>query len=98
MAIKKIPMRQCLALNESFPKQELFRIVRTPEGEVLVDLKGKVNGRGAYISKSKKAIDIAKKKKIDELQELISHHIYDGFNANILKLHQNHKFFKNVKE
>ena len=61
MTVKKVPMRQCLALNESFPKHELFRIVRTPEGEVLVDLKGKVNGRGAYISKSKKAIETAKK-------------------------------------
>lgn len=66
--MKKIPMRQCLALNESFPKNELFRIVRTPEGQVLVDLKGKTNGRGAYISKSKKAIEVAKKKKILDLK------------------------------
>ena len=39
MTVKKVPMRQCLALNESFPKHELFRIVRTPEGEVLDDLR-----------------------------------------------------------
>lgn len=79
MGIKKIPMRQCLALNESFPKNELFRIVRTPEGEVLVDLKGKVNGRGAYLSKSKKAIDLAKKKKLldKKLEVAVPEHIYE---------------------
>ena len=68
MLNRKIPMRKCLALNESFPKSELFRIVRTPEGEVLVDLKGKVNGRGAYISKKKEAIDAAKRKKILDIK------------------------------
>ena len=79
MAVKKIPMRQCLALNESFPKQELFRIVRTPEGEVLVDLKGKVNGRGAYISKSKKAIEVARKKKVldKKLEIAVPEQIYE---------------------
>lgn len=79
MGIKKIPMRQCLALNESFPKNELFRIVRTPEGEVLVDLKGKVNGRGAYLSKSKKAIDLAKKKKLldKKLEVAVPEQIYE---------------------
>jgi len=79
MAVKKVPMRQCLALNESFPKQELFRIVRTPEGQVLVDLKGKVNGRGAYISKSKKAIEVAKKKKVldKKLEVVVPEQIYE---------------------
>ena len=62
--MKKIPMRRCLATNESFPKKELLRIVRTPEGEVKVDLTGKLNGKGAYISKSNEALDIAKKKKV----------------------------------
>ena len=61
---KKIPMRKCVATNEIFPKKELIRIVRTPEGNVVVDAKGKANGRGAYLSKSKKAIELAKKKKV----------------------------------
>ena len=42
----------------------MFRIVRTPEGEVKVDSIGKMNGRGAYISKSKEAILLAKSKKV----------------------------------
>ena len=62
--MKKIPMRRCLATNESFPKKELLRIVRTPEGEVKVDLTGKLNGKGAYISKSKEALQIARNKNV----------------------------------
>ena len=62
--MKKIPMRRCLATNESFPKKELLRIVRTPEGEVKVDLSGKLNGKGAYISKSMEALEIARNKKV----------------------------------
>lgn len=59
--MKKIPMRRCLATNESFPKKELLRIVRTPEKEVKVDLTGKLNGKGAYLSKSIEALELAKK-------------------------------------
>ena len=61
--MKKIPSRKCLALNKSFPKKDLFRVVKTPENEVLLDITGKMNGRGAYISRSIDAIDIAKKTK-----------------------------------
>lgn len=57
-------MRKCLATGESFPKKELLRIVRTPEGEVKVDLTGKLNGKGAYLSKSLEALEIAKKKNL----------------------------------
>ncbi len=62
--MKKIPMRRCLATNESFPKKDLLRIVRTPEGEVKVDLTGKLNGKGAYLSKTAEALSLAKKKKV----------------------------------
>ena len=47
--VKKIPMRQCLGCNEHKPKRELVRVVRLPDGECVLDLKGKVSGRGAYI-------------------------------------------------
>ena len=46
---KKIPMRQCLGCREMRPKRELIRIVRSPEGVVSLDSKGKASGRGAYI-------------------------------------------------
>lgn len=69
---RKIPMRRCLATGESFPKASMFRIVRTPEGKVVIDPKGKMNGRGAYISKTKKAIEFAKAKKVLDRQLEIS--------------------------
>ena len=46
---KKIPMRQCLGCREMKPKRELIRVVRSPEGTISIDLKGKASGRGAYI-------------------------------------------------
>lgn len=46
---KKIPMRQCLGCREMKPKRELIRVVRSPEGEITLDFKGKAPGRGAYI-------------------------------------------------
>ncbi|MEG1633706.1 MAG: YlxR family protein [Oscillospiraceae bacterium] len=46
---KKIPLRQCLGCREMKPKAELVRVVRSPEGEAVLDLKGKAPGRGAYI-------------------------------------------------
>ena len=45
----KAPQRKCIGCNESKPKKELIRIVKTPEGEMLVDDTGRANGRGAYI-------------------------------------------------
>ena len=46
---KKIPMRQCLGRREMKPKKELIRVVRSPEGEISLDFKGKASGRGAYV-------------------------------------------------
>ena len=49
---KKIPMRQCLGCREMKPKRELIRVVRSPEGVVALDFKGKASGRGAYVCPS----------------------------------------------
>ena len=46
---KKIPMRQCTGCREMKPKKELIRVVRSPEGEISIDFKGKKSGRGAYV-------------------------------------------------
>jgi len=62
--MKKIPMRSCVVTNEKLPKKELIRVVRTPEGNVIVDESGKANGRGAYLKKSIETFDKAKKSKI----------------------------------
>lgn len=48
---RKIPLRRCTGCGESFPKKDLIRIVRSPEGTVSLDFTGKAGGRGAYICK-----------------------------------------------
>ena len=62
--MKKIPMRTCVITGEKLPKKELIRVVRTPEGNVIVDDSGKSNGRGAYIKLSTETIEKAEKTKI----------------------------------
>lgn len=76
---KKVPMRKCVATGEMRPKKELVRIVRSKEGEVTVDLTGKKSGRGAYLSKDKEAVLLAKKKKIlsSQLGVAIEDSIYE---------------------
>ena len=58
---KKIPMRQCLGCNEHKAKGELLRVLRTPEGEIVLDFTGKRSGRGAYICKSVSCLKKARK-------------------------------------
>ena len=60
---KKIPMRQCLGCREMKPKRELIRVVKSPEGEVSLDFKGKKPGRGAYLCPSPECLKRAKKAK-----------------------------------
>ncbi len=46
---RKVPTRRCTGCGEHFPKSALIRVLRTPEGEITIDLHGKRSGRGAYI-------------------------------------------------
>ncbi len=77
--MKKVPLRKCLATNQVYPKEELFRVVKQPNGEVVLDITGKLNGRGAYIHRSNEAIDKAKKSKcLDKaLETSIPEKVYD---------------------
>ncbi len=76
----KIPMRSCCGCRRSFPKKELIRIVRKPDGDVAVDLTGKMNGRGAYLCKSLACLKKARKSgsMARSLEISISGEIYDG--------------------
>ena len=58
---KKIPMRQCLGCREMKPKKELIRVVRSPEGELSLDFRGKKPGRGAYLCPDPACLARAKK-------------------------------------
>ena len=58
---KKIPLRQCVGCREMKPKKELIRVVRSPEGEVSLDFKGKLPGRGAYVCPAEDCLARARK-------------------------------------
>lgn len=58
---KKIPMRQCVGCREMKPKKELIRVVKSPEGEVSLDFKGKKPGRGAYVCPNPECLKKARK-------------------------------------
>jgi len=56
---KHIPLRSCIACRERFPKRDLIRIVRTAEGTIEIDLKGKRSGRGAYLCRKQQCWEAA---------------------------------------
>ena len=61
MKTKKIPQRKCVGCNEMKDKKALLRIVRSPEGEISLDLTGKKNGRGAYVCKNAECVNKLRK-------------------------------------
>lgn len=61
MQNRKIPVRMCSGCGEHFPKKDMVRVVRSPEGEISVDLIGKKPGRGAYICHSRECMKKARK-------------------------------------
>lgn len=60
---RKVPMRMCVGCRQRFEKRELIRILRAPDGEIKIDKKGKMSGRGAYICDKKVCLDKAIKTK-----------------------------------
>lgn len=82
MKIKKTPMRSCVISREKLPKNELVRVVRTPEGNVIIDETGKANGRGAYLKKDKEIFEKAKKTKVlnKMLEVEITDEVYEQLN------------------
>ena len=77
--MKKIPLRRCVVTNERLPKKDLIRVVKTPQGTVVVDPTGKANGHGAYLKLDASVIATARQKKIlDRLFETpVSDDIYE---------------------
>ena len=82
---KKIPQRMCCGCGQMFDKRELVRVVRSPEGEVSLDLTGKASGRGAYICKSADCLKKAQKsgKIARTLQVAIPEEIYSRMEEQI---------------
>lgn len=66
MKTKKVPLRMCTGCGEMFDKRTLVRVVKSPDGEVSLDLTGKKSGRGAYVCKNTQCLKMARKKKAFE--------------------------------
>jgi len=64
MKQRKEPMRMCVVTREKTHKMNLIRVVRTPEGTVIIDPSGKANGKGAYLTKDLEVIKKCEKNKI----------------------------------
>lgn len=89
MINKKLVLRKDIASNQMFPKQEMIRIVRTNEGQILIDLSKKANGRGAYLKptitglekiKKTRALERCLKTKVaDKVYEMILKEINDNW-------------------
>ena len=87
MKQKKIPMRKCNGCGEQKPKKELVRIVKSPDGEVSLDLTGKASGRGAYICNNAECLQKARKShRIDKAFEMaIPDEVYEQMLTEISK-------------
>ena len=83
--MKKIPMRTCVITKEKLEKRELIRVVRTPEKEVIVDLSGKANGKGAYLNRDLEVINKAEKNKdLDRVLEVsVPESIYEELRGKV---------------
>lgn len=79
MRERKLVLRSCAITREVLEKKELIRVVRTPEGNVVVDTTGKVNGRGAYLKKDAEVVAKAKKNKAldKKLEVVVPEEIYE---------------------
>lgn len=60
---KKIPLRKCMGCGEMKSKKDMMRVLKTPEGDICLDITGKKNGRGAYVCKSRECLKLAHKNK-----------------------------------
>lgn len=84
---KKIPMRQCAGCGMRKEKKELIRVIRTPEGEIVMDITGKKNGRGVYLCNDINCLNKARKKNTfaRSLKTDISSDTYDEIEKEMIK-------------
>ena len=80
---KKIPMRQCVGCREMREKKEVIRVVKSPEGEISLDFKGKKPGRGAYLCPDENCLKRARKGRALEraFETAIPAEVYDALEA-----------------
>ena len=88
MKPRKVPQRKCVACQEMMAKKELIRVVRSPQGDIQIDLTGKKPGRGAYLCGKASCFKLAKKSKALEraLSAPVSAEIYDRLASDFVKV------------
>lgn len=85
---KKVPLRQCVGCMEMKDKKSMMRVLKTPEGEIVLDVTGKKNGRGAYLCKCMDCLQKAQKNKGLErsFKMSLSKEIYAGLEKEFVEL------------
>ena len=78
---RKIPMRQCVGCGEMKEKKSLIRVIRTPDGTILLDRTGRANGRGAYLCKN--PVCLKKARKANRISQALSCQVSDEMYAKI---------------
>ena len=74
----KVPLRQCVGCREMKSKRDMIRILKTPEGEFMLDPTGRKNGRGAYICRDAQCLAKAKKSKAPYFRMSIPMEVYES--------------------
>ena len=87
---KKIPMRQCVGCGEMKNKKDMMRVLKTPENEIVLDVTGKRNGRGAYLCKTAECLERAHKNKGLErsFKMSIPNEVYDNLEKEFDAFHE----------
>lgn len=88
MHVKKVPLRQCTGCGDMKSKKEMLRVIKTPDGDIILDETGKKNGRGAYICKNSSCLEKARKNKGIErsLKIPIRAEVYEQLEKELIKL------------
>ena len=86
----KVPMRQCTGCREMKNKKEMMRVLKTGEGEILLDTTGRKNGRGAYLCYSLECLEKARKNKGPErsLKTEIPQEVYERLEKEFEEIEQ----------
>ncbi len=85
--VKKIPQRQCVGCREMKDKRELIRVVKSPEGEISLDFKGRKPGRGAYLCPNAECLKRARKSRALEraFEAAITPELYDELEGEMMR-------------
>ncbi len=85
--VKKIPQRQCVGCREMKDKRELIRVVKSPEGEISLDFKGRKPGRGAYLCPNAECLKRARKSRALEraFETAITPELYDELEGEMMR-------------